>query len=96
MGGDCIGSDLVKISTGYDFVDMVIDVACGKAPRFQKVCEPKKARITFLFNEADKKKMDQIVKEKPECIYRISEIAPFDRHEVVDSSTRYGYYIMQE
>ena len=30
MGGDCIGSDLVKISTGYDFVDMVIDVACGK------------------------------------------------------------------
>lgn len=96
MGGDCIGSDLVKISTGYDFVDMVIDVACGKAPRFQKVCEPKKACITFLFNEADKKKMDQIVKEKPECIYRISEIAPFDRHEVVDSSTRYGYYIMQE
>ena len=96
MGGDCIGSDLVKISTGYDFVDMVIDVACGQAPHFQKVCEPKKAIITFLFNEDDKKKMDQIVMKKPECIYRISEIAPFDNHEVVDSSTRYGYYIMQE
>ena len=30
MGGDCIGSDLVRISTGYDFVKMVIDVAVRK------------------------------------------------------------------
>ena len=30
MGGDCIGSDLVKISTGYDFVQMVIETALGK------------------------------------------------------------------
>lgn len=29
MGGDCIGSDLVQISTGYDFVNMAIDIACG-------------------------------------------------------------------
>ena len=27
MGGDCIGSDLVYYSTGYDFVKMVIQVA---------------------------------------------------------------------
>ena len=27
MGGDCIGSDLVKISTGYDFVKMTLDVS---------------------------------------------------------------------
>ncbi|MEI3526412.1 MAG: ATP-grasp domain-containing protein [Eubacteriales bacterium] len=27
MGGDCIGSDLVELSTGYDFVRMVLDVA---------------------------------------------------------------------
>lgn len=30
MGGDCIGSDLVKISTGYDFLKMTIDVAMRK------------------------------------------------------------------
>ena len=29
MGGDCIGSDLVPLSTGQDFVGMVIDVAAG-------------------------------------------------------------------
>lgn len=30
MGGDFIGSDLVKLSTGYDFLKGVIDVALGK------------------------------------------------------------------
>lgn len=30
MGGDCIGSDLVQLSTGVDFVKAVIDVALGK------------------------------------------------------------------
>ena len=38
MGGDCIGSDLVQISTGYDFVKMVIDIALGNKPDFTKVC----------------------------------------------------------
>ena len=32
MGGDCIGSDLVYLSTGYDFMGMLIDVACGNEP----------------------------------------------------------------
>ncbi len=30
MGGDFIGSDLVRLSTGYDFVKGIIDVALGK------------------------------------------------------------------
>ena len=30
MGGDFIGSDLVKLSTGYDFVEGVIRVALGE------------------------------------------------------------------
>lgn len=29
MGGDCIGSDLVPLSTGQDFVGMVVDTAAG-------------------------------------------------------------------
>jgi biotin carboxylase len=37
MGGDCIGTDLVQISTGYDYVKMTIDVALGKEPSFQKL-----------------------------------------------------------
>ena len=37
MGGDCIGSDLVRLSTGVDYVRGVIDVACGKAPSYEPV-----------------------------------------------------------
>ena len=36
MGGDCIGSDLVKISTGYDFLKLTIDVAMRKRAHFRK------------------------------------------------------------
>jgi len=38
MGGDFIGSDLVRLSTGYDFVRGVIDVALGRffPPRLER------------------------------------------------------------
>lgn len=32
MGGDLIGSDLVPLSTGYDYVKAVIDIALGNEP----------------------------------------------------------------
>lgn len=96
MGGDCIGSDLVQISTGYDFVRMVIDVACGMEPCFERVCKPAKASVHFIFGHEDMKKLYEIKKQCPQSIYRISEIESFDHHEVVDSSTRYGYYILKE
>lgn len=93
MGGDCIGSDLVRLSTGYDFVDMVIDVACGIQPSFEKVCVPQRARIDFIFSSEDVEKFRKLEQKYPECIYRMSDIEPFDGHKVVDSSTRYGYVI---
>jgi len=35
MGGDYIGSDLVELSTGFDFVKAVIDVAMGIKPKIE-------------------------------------------------------------
>ena len=32
--------------------------------------------------------------DDPESLYRVSEILPIDGHEIRDSSTRYGYYIL--
>lgn len=97
MGGDCIGSDLVQISTGYDFVNMVIDVACGREPKFEKVCVPAKAEVRFIFGQEDLTALERVKEKKPESIYRISEIEPFEEgHQVVDSSTRYGYYILRD
>ena len=85
MGGDCIGSDLVKISTGYDFLKMVIDVALGNAPDFTKVIEPKKAVIKFIFTEADIEELEKVKKEHPEYIYYVSPIEKINSHKIVDS-----------
>lgn len=93
MGGDCIGSDLVPLSTGYDFMEMVIDVACGKEPQIVRKTEPKEARIHFLFTEEDVEKMRAYEAAHPEEIYRISELDMNHAGHVSDSSTRIGYYI---
>ncbi|MCD8097113.1 MAG: ATP-grasp domain-containing protein [Lachnospiraceae bacterium] len=93
MGGDCIGSDLVPLSTGYDFMEMVIDVACGHAPRLVRKSAPRQARITFLFTEDDVAEMRRYAAAHPDEIYRISELDMSHAGSVTDSSTRIGYYI---
>lgn len=96
MGGDCIGSDLVPLSTGYDYMEMVIDAACGREPKFVKKTAPKKAEVRFLFTMEDVEAMRALEREHPERIYRISEIDLSHLGKVSDSSTRLGYYITTE
>jgi biotin carboxylase len=95
MGGDCIGSDLVDISTGYDYVEMVIDVACRKEIILVRKHAKRSGFIKFILTEEDFENLD-IVKEKyNNCIYRISKIDPIESNKIIeDSSTRYGYYIV--
>jgi hypothetical protein len=93
MGGDCIGSDLVPLSTGYDFMEMVVDVACGKEPKIVPKHEPRQAQIRFLFTMEDVEEMRAYEKAHPEEIYRISELDLSHLGHVSDSSTRLGYYI---
>ena len=95
MGGDCIGSDLVALSTGVDYVTAVIDVACGRAPRLEPAREPCVCAIRFLFGPADLEALRRIEAQAPEALVRVSEILPFDGREICDSSTRYGYYILK-
>lgn len=90
MGGDCIGSDLVKLSTGYDFTEMVLDVACGKAPSFVRVCEPKKAWIKFVLNSDD---YNEYLRVRDTLDITQDTVDFANDREVVDSSTRFGYYI---
>lgn len=96
MGGDCIGSDLVQISTGKDFVRMVVDVACGIEPDLRVVSTPCKAEVQFIFTKADLEKLRRIEKTEPESIWRVSEILPIQEGAVTDSSTRFGYYITKK
>lgn len=52
MGGDFIGSDLVRLSTGYDFVKGVIDVALGEFVEPQ-ITEANYSGVYFLCKETE-------------------------------------------
>lgn len=93
MGGDCIGSDLVRYSTGYDFVKMVIDVACGQAPNFTKVCDPISVESVFIFNEKDLEEFENMRRNSPERILKIVDYHPEKIGHITDSSNRAGCYI---
>lgn len=93
MGGDCIGSDLVRLSTGVDFVRMVLDVGLGIEPEFIKEREPKASCIRFIMNETDLKGYYSNRESYPDHIVYESPVEAVGSHRVIDSSSRYGYYI---
>lgn len=92
MGGDFIGSDLVKLSTGYDFLKGVIDVALG---RFEEPVfgEPHHAGVYFLCEET--KHLQTIIKEAklPQIIR--AEITDEALRPVRCSADRSGFFIYQ-
>lgn len=93
MGGDCIGSDLVPLSTGYDFVGMTVDIACGKPLKLSQGAHHREARIRFVFSPEDLEELETVRKAGVERVWRISPMESFDGHGVTDSSNRYGYMI---
>lgn len=93
MGGDCIGSDLVPYSTGYDFVKMVVDIACGNAPDFTKVCEPQPTAVRFIFTREDLDAYLAMRKSEPERILKVVYMNPENIGSITDSSNRAGCYI---
>ena len=93
MGGDCIGSDLVAISTGKDYMGMVISCGCGKAPDFTQLWEPRLAEIKYIMKADDLAEYERIQKECPEIIIRHSEMQPLSDKPVLKSADRVGYYI---
>lgn len=95
MGGDCIGSDLVRYSTGYDFVRMVIQVACGEKPDFTKVCEPCSVESRFIFTKEDQAEFLSLKEQHPEKILRIVDYHPENIGHITDSSNRAGCYIVR-
>ena len=92
MGGDNIGAALVKLSTGYDFVDAVIDVAMGVEPTAKKSLSSV-AGIRFIFSKEDLKVLDRIRSEHPEILVE-EDVHEITDQKVTDSGSRFGYYLM--
>lgn len=94
MGGDFIGSDLVQLSTGYDYVRMVIDIACGNRPLLEKGEAFEKASVRFAFEDGDLGRFDRqyVDAEGMTCI-RCHARKHLEGERVSDSSSRFGYAI---
>lgn len=92
MGGDLIGSSLVKLSTGVDFVEQVIRVSLGEKPIIikKKGCY---AGIRYIFDRTDIELFNNLKTNRPELLvdYEINNITD---EKVTDSASRFGYYII--
>ena len=93
MGGDCIGTDLTPLSSGYDFMGMVIDIGCGKAPVFSKIFPPREAEIHYIMNQTDIDRFEEICRNEPETIWRKSDFKPLSDKPIMKSADRAGYYL---
>lgn len=93
MGGDCIGTDLTPLSSGYDFMGMVINICQGKAPDFTKIRDPKVAENHYIMTQADMDEFNRVMREQPEIVWRHSEMKPVSDKPVLKSADRAGYYI---
>ena len=93
MGGDFIGSDLVEISTGFDFVNAVIDIALGNEP-IKKNADTTIAAVRFIFSEEDVNVLNEMKRNDPDILVS-EEVNEISRNAVHDSSERFGYYLFK-
>ncbi len=96
MGGDCIGSDLVYYSTGYDFLRMVIEVACNKTPTFIQNENHFPVEVRFILSESDLKTFLDIKEHHPEKLLKVVDYHPEKIGKTTDSSNRAGCYIIRK
>ena len=95
MGGDFIGSDLVNISTGVDYLKLVLDISLGEEvfKNFPIIKNDNIAFVKFIFTKEDLEKFEKIKNKYEKNILEFS----FEKKikNVTDSSTRNGYYLMK-
>lgn len=93
MGGDFIGSDLVYLSTGYDFLRGVIEIALGT---FSGVHTALRKHAGVWFYTPNTRGVRDIIEHSADHPFiRRSEIHPEELKPLTRSADRAGYFIYQ-
>lgn len=92
MGGDFIGSDLVYLSTGYDFLKGVINVALGE---FEEPVFSKRTCAGVYFLSEETKHLYEVIKESKSLQIVRAEITDTELRKVTCSADRSGYVVYQ-
>ena len=94
MGGDFIGSDLVQLSTGYDFVKGVIEVALGL---FEAPVLTDKAYSGVYFLSAATPQVAHYIQHTQQYPAVVkAEQTDTELHEITCSAERSGYFIYRD
>lgn len=93
MGGDFIGSDLVQLSTGYDFLRGVIEVALGQF-HDPELTKHQHSGVYFLCQETAHLKPIIVQHALPQIVK--AEITDEALRNVTCSADRSGYFIYQD
>lgn len=91
MGGDFIGSHLVPLSTGYDFLAGVIEIALGS---FSGVTFGDKHCAGVWFYSPNTPWVKEMIQQSPRGIVQ-SELHEEELRELTRSADRAGYFIYQ-
>lgn len=94
MGGGFLGSDLVPLSTGYDYVGNTIKIAMGEEINPPQVSNVAKVRIQFITRKKDLEDYREIKRTRPESIVRedVDETLLY-KDEPDNINDRTGYFI---
>ena len=92
MGGDEIGSDLVPLTIGYDYIKAVIQIAMGEKPELNTAPNGTVAAVRFFLDEMDDEAFTRLRKNDP-CMLVRYEKTGSDLLPVKDSSSRHGMFI---
>ena len=94
MGGDFIGSDLVQLSTGYDFVKGVIEVALGQ---FEVPVLTDNAYSGVYFLSAATSQVAHFIQQAQQYHTIVqAEQTDAELHQVTCSAERSGYFIYKD
>lgn len=94
MGGDFIGSDLVRLSTGYDFLKGVIDCALGTFTGLNRSAHKKFSGVWFYAPETAW--VRDVIKGEPLDVRIVSrELQAEETVALTRSADRSGYFIYQ-
>ena len=92
MGGDFIGSHLVQLSTGFDFLKGVIDIALGREPDMTRGPHYAAAAVRYVIDMKDHYTLRDM--EASGKLHVIEcDLRNKPDHVVKDSATRCGYLV---
>lgn len=94
MGGDLIGSDLVYLSSGYDFLKAVTEVSLGEKVSSFETSLKSAAAVRYIFSREDLAALQRLLDEHPKYLVR-KDISEITDGKIMDSSERFGYFLMK-